>query len=148
MSTDDDTKATFAKEDAQTKATLHEIADELALNEDEPTKRARLAREVLEEYSRGVNADPDKIRFLIEQELVDNAAQYPSLLDIHNGRVEDIAPKCRDHMLICESQGIAITHKQALGWLEGVAAQFKYRTGLGSISTGIWNPQTGHGHKK
>ncbi len=134
----------IAREDAETKALLHEIADELALNEDDASKRSRLAREVLDEYSRGVNADPDKILFLIEQELLDEPGQYPSLLDIHNGRVEDIAIKVRDHMIEAELNKDPITHKQALGRLEGLAARAKYR---------VWIPddhnvQVGYGGKK
>jgi len=117
---------TFAAEDAATRANLHELGDMLEL-EDEAHRRARISREVLEEYSRGVMADPDKITFLIEQTLIDEAPQYPSLLDIHNGRVGDIAVKCRDHMIDAERHGEALTHRQALGRLEGLAARARLR---------------------
>lgn len=116
-------------DEAKTKKVLDEISDDMDL-EDDATRRARLKRELVEEMHAGVTADPDRVCVLIEDELVSNRTQYPSLLDIHDGNVERLAIKVRDMMIAGARNGWTQTMRQVMGHMEGLAARAKLRVAL------------------
>lgn len=117
-------------EEAKTKKVLDEISDEMDL-EDDASKRARLKRELVEEMHKGVSADGEKIRAYIEDEIVGNSVNYPSLLNIYDGNLPKLADKVRDCMIgWARKFGTPKTVKQMLGEMEGHAARHIYRVGI------------------
>jgi hypothetical protein len=109
------------REDAEAQAAIHEMKAEIR-TESRSERRDELVREFIEHAYERSSATPEQMQYLVEATLIEQSAQYPSLLDIHGGDAAWAASKVVEHMIDAARHGVTLTLTLAIMELEQMAA--------------------------